>query len=370
MPEEERLVAHDRPALPKTPLVDAHVVLRLAVDFVEVVIRVEALVAEVLVGAAGEPVGAGARHEVDGRAAVAPDFGAADRRGHGHRFDRVLARPHRRKEPIGILVEGVVVAHAVERDIQERFRQAVDRRPAHAAGRVDAHHEGDGVQGIAGRGRNHGDLLDVHRCRDRRCQRVDQLGAGAADRDGFLQRADTQRRVDGGRHAHLHPDAVGGGGLEAGQRHGDGVDARRQRRNRIGAAVVGDRFGSRAGVGAGRDDDRAWQHAAAFILDDTGYRRRRAALRERNRAGQQQERGNAGDESHGCQPPRKTNCIRRRHNLRMPTGGVNALYAIEASVVQWQVSKAAVGVMKTSCHASALEQDQGSRHLKSGRQKD
>ena len=55
------------PALAGAELVQPHVVLRLAVALVEPVVRVQALVAEVLVGAAGEPVGARARDEVDRR---------------------------------------------------------------------------------------------------------------------------------------------------------------------------------------------------------------------------------------------------------------------------------------------------------------
>ena len=111
------------------------IVLRLAVALVEPVVRVQALVAEVLIRAAGEAVGARPRHEVDGRAAMAADFGAAGRGRHGDRLDGVLARPHRREEPVVILVERVVVADAVERDVQERFGQPVDRRSAHAARR-------------------------------------------------------------------------------------------------------------------------------------------------------------------------------------------------------------------------------------------
>ena len=136
--EEERLVADDRTALARAELVAAHVALRLSVARVEPVVRVQALVAKVFIGAPRESIRPRAGDEVDGDAAVTAHFGAASRRCHCHGLDGILARTNRREKAVAVLVERVVVADSIERQVQERLRQSVDRRSAHAAGCVHA----------------------------------------------------------------------------------------------------------------------------------------------------------------------------------------------------------------------------------------
>ena len=209
--------------------------------------------------------------EVDRHRAAAADVGAAGRGGHAHRLDRVLARPHRREEPVGRLVEVVVVADAVERDVEERLGQAVDgRAAARDAGLIDADQIGDGVEHIARRRRDLRDLIDVERRRDRRRLRVDQLGAGAGDRDCLREAADVERRVHDRRDAHLHPHVGDHRGLEAAERHRHGIGAGRQRRHGERPGRVGERFEFRARRGTGDDDGGAGNDAFGGVGDDAG----------------------------------------------------------------------------------------------------
>ena len=55
-----------------------------------------------------------------------PTIRAARRRRDRHGFDRVLTRTNGREEPVRRLVEVVLIADAVQGDVQERLRQAVD----------------------------------------------------------------------------------------------------------------------------------------------------------------------------------------------------------------------------------------------------
>ena len=110
-------------------------------------------------------------------------------------MDWKMGRPHGRKESVGRLVERVLVADAVERDVDHRLRQAVDRRVAVHSGRVDAGEKRDRVQRVA-RGRRHAvQLIRIERRRHRRRLSVHQLGA-AAHRDAFRQLADFQLDAD------------------------------------------------------------------------------------------------------------------------------------------------------------------------------
>ena len=105
---------------------------------------------------------------------MAADIRAA--RGHRHRdgLDGVLARRDRREEAIARLVELIVVADAVERDVDERLRQAVDVGVAVDARGVHAGQERDRVQRVARRQRHVVDLIDVERGGDRGVLGVDE----------------------------------------------------------------------------------------------------------------------------------------------------------------------------------------------------
>ena len=262
----------DRSANAGPVLIELDVVLPESVPLVEPVVRVHPGVAVVLVGAAAEAVRALPGDEVDRRRAAAADLGTAHGRGDGDRLNRVLPRPDRSEETVRRLVEVVLVADAVQQDVQERLGQPVDGRVAagHAL-LIHADQEGHAShQQVARRRWDLRNLIDVEcRC-DRGGARVDQRGAGPCDRHRFRDPANREDGVDRRRNARLHPHIGDDGALESLERHGHRVDARRERGHVIGPGTARDgREGCSRRVAlddnAGTGDD-----AARRILDDAG----------------------------------------------------------------------------------------------------
>jgi hypothetical protein len=206
-------------------------------------------------------------------APLPPPSRAARGRRHAHRLDRVLARPDRREEGVARLVERVVVADAVQGDVQERLGQAVDRRrAARDACLVDAHQIRHRVQHVARRRRDRGNLVDVERGGHCWSLCVDELRAGAGHGHALLQPSDLEDRADVGRNARLHPHVVDDGGLEPHQRDAHAVDARIERGHgeRAGAARRGIEL--RAGGLVRHDHGSAGNHTSVRIDGSAGDR--------------------------------------------------------------------------------------------------
>ena len=138
--EEERLVAHDRPADAAAELVHGHVVPRQVVDLVEVVVRVQLRSPPVVIDAAVELVRARPRDERHLHRPLRAAGGVGRGAGHGDFFDRVQTREHLRVETVrGLQV--VADPDPVEREVDGVLRQAVDRRVAVVAGLLHAGQE-------------------------------------------------------------------------------------------------------------------------------------------------------------------------------------------------------------------------------------
>ena len=204
-----------------------------AVAFVEPVIRVQLGIAVVLVGAAREPVRARRVTKLIETAPWPPTSAPPAAVVTRHGFDRILPRPDGREEPVRRLVEVVVVADAVQRDVQERLRQSVDRgvaarTPVKLTPTRNVTPPSRGRVSVSASGRS-GPTLSVATTVavcvliSSRC---------AADLDGFRQLADLERCIDRGRDAGLHAHIGDHGGLEPLQRHGHGVRRRSTARAR------------------------------------------------------------------------------------------------------------------------------------------
>ncbi len=230
---------HERAAGPRAVLIELDVVLRqlrLAV-VVEEVVGVHARMPPVVVGGSAEPVGAGARREVDADRAAPAHRRAADRRDHRHRFDGVLPRRHRGEERVARAQEVVVVVDAVHRDLDERLGQTVDARLAVGRRRVDTREKRDGVQRVARRRGHAVQLVRVQRRGNSRRLRVDQFRT-ALDRDRLADLTDLEYRLDAGRSTRQHAN-VYDGSLEAGERDGHLIGSGSDRRDIEDAFRVG-----------------------------------------------------------------------------------------------------------------------------------
>lgn len=241
--EEERLVTAveqardaDGAADPRSRLVQDVFSLRDVVAVVEPGVRVELVVAQVVVGASPVLVGAGAGGELYLDGPLTGRRGALRRRADGDLLYRVEARADTGEEPVARLQVVVLGAHAVNRDVDGALRQTVDRGVAGGARRVHPRQGGDEVERAAAACRQLRNLVDVEGGRHRRRLRLDDRGAPFDD-DGLLEAADIQLHGDAGGHTGIHPDVVENGGLEAHEGDGYGVAARVEGRDAEGSRV-------------------------------------------------------------------------------------------------------------------------------------
>ncbi len=221
---------------------------------VEPRVRVHPVAAQIVVAAAGELVGPGARDELHLHGPLAGHVRALRGRGDRDLLDGVQARAHTRKHPVRRLQVVVLDVHAVERDVDRALRKAVHRGAADGAvRRADPRHVGHEVEGGAAGHRQVGDLPGAQRLGDRGRLRLHDL-ARRADRDGLLDPARLEHRPHGRRLADRDDDVLQDGGLESLERHVERIGARRHRRNGKGATRRGHSRERRPGLGIRRRD--------------------------------------------------------------------------------------------------------------------
>ena len=262
----------DRTAEAAAELVLLQLRLGHAVPVVEPGVRVQLVAAVVLVAAARERVRARARDELDLDRAVAGRVGALAGARHRDFFDRVEARADDGEEAVAAahaLVRVVLDVHAVERDVDRRARQAVDRRVAVAVRRRDARQQVDEVHRAARRQRELRDLVRVHGRRHARARGIDDF---RCRRHGHLlgEAADFHDGLHAGAGAGREDDVTDDDGLETLQRHRHRVGADRQRGDREIAFAVRDAAGRNAGADVLRDNVGARNDRAGQVHDRPG----------------------------------------------------------------------------------------------------
>ena len=253
----------------KPVLVRHDLVLRQAVDLVEVIVGVEVRLLPVVIGAAVEPVGPRPGRELHLHRSW-PGAGARHRAGDGDFLDRVEARRHHREEAVGRL-QHVAGLHAVDGDVDGVVRQAVDAGGARA-GAGTVLHAGQHVQRVervARRQRHFVELLGDERRGHRRRLALHQLRT-RADLDGLAQRTELHRGFDVCGSARDDPHVVDDGGLETLQRDGDRVGADGDAGHRERARFIRGEVELLAGRVVHHDDRRAWNHAPRGVHDHAG----------------------------------------------------------------------------------------------------
>ena len=173
--EEERLVLHDRAADAEAFLVLAQRRLVDAVADVEPGVRVQLVVAVVVVAAPVKRVRPHPGDELHLHRALARVGRALRRRRHRHLLHRVEPRADDGEESVGRAQRVVLDVHAVERNVDGAAGQAVDGRLAVAVRRRHAGQHVDEVHRAATRDRQLRDLIGVDGGRNRRRLRLHDL---------------------------------------------------------------------------------------------------------------------------------------------------------------------------------------------------
>ena len=275
--EIEEPVAPNRPAQRRPELVAREV--RLLPD-VEVIARVECVVAVELEDAAVEPVGPGSRDDIDLAADIAPEFRAV-----GVRLDpEFLHRLHAERRA------GRAPGRAVREVVEQRAVEQVDVRARILP--VDAHGQpvrDDRSVVPIGKGRHRGleghqvrvvapvdrDLLDRPAVDEVTELRTSGIHERLGSRDGHrLGRADLQRQGQRRLFGHTEPNAGTDDGPKSGELGAESVVAGRQPGERESALHVGRGRSSQPGLRLGRGHQDAREPRPSRV-DRLAHNRRR-----------------------------------------------------------------------------------------------
>ncbi len=265
---EERPRVLDRPAQHAAELAAAKITQRLAGPVREEVVGVERRVAEELVGAAVEIVGARLVDHVQHAAEAAAILRRVVRAEDLEFLDRVHRREHRDAgEPVD---GGERRRHAVDDGVHHRRARAV-HRVAHrvvvvADGACDPRREEDQRVDVARIQRQLENPAVVDELANRAAAGFEQRRRGA-DFNGIGQVADLQREVDDGRAVELHHDVRARGAPEPLQARFDAILTRRQRQRGVPSLEVGDDRLLTVGRLIRNRDSGTWNHGTARVFD-------------------------------------------------------------------------------------------------------
>ena len=320
--EEERPVLDEGAAQVAAELVLVVGRLRLARPLREEVVRVQRVVAEVVVGGAVELVGARLGGDADGGARRASVLG---RVGRGHDLELLDGVDGGARHLGGQLLHvggDAVVVDAVQQEVVLQRAGAVDVDPPGAAERGAAallreavalrtRHERQQVVPVADRERElrHGVLVDHGPERRLVAQQVPRF----LHHDALGQRPDGEREVQARALTDLEDDRLGRG-LESGRLGLDPVASGRQVHHLVGAARGRLGAGRHVGVGVGGGDGAAGHDGAASVLHDSRQRGAVHLRRRRERQAARDQRG--GDESLHPASFRERPSLDERRDLR------------------------------------------------------
>ena len=297
---EEGAAPLDRPARDAAELAALVIAERRSRTLREIVVRIERRVAEELVGAAVELVGAGLVDDVQDAAEAAAVLGGIVRAEHLELLDRVDRGEHRdAREPVD---GGEGGRHPVDHRIHHRRPRAVDAvahrvvvvadRAGHARRQEDQRIDVAGVQ------RQLEDAAVVDELADRAAARLEQRGVGP-DFDFVGEIADFEGEVDDHRRVDLDGDGACRA-AEALQARVDAILAGGQGQRRVAALDVRHDRVLLAGLLIGDGDVGARDTCAAHVFERPGDGAGERLCEEDRRADDEHDTECSPNQAHGC----------------------------------------------------------------------